>query len=457
MVCHMVRRTSSDQPGGNPGEAPRAAAARGAGGMHPTAARGFAAGAEAYERSRPDYPAGAVGQIVRWLDLEPGRTVLELGAGTGKLTRMLIPSGAQILALEPVAEMREALIAVTNATPDVDAPVTLVGGTAEAIDLSAGSVDVVVVAQAFHWFDAIRALSEIHRVLRPGGRLLLAWNMRDESVPWVRALGERTRLLANDGDPEWNGGWRASLARCGLFGPWETRTFRHVQSLTRAGVRDRVASISFVAAASPAERAAVLAEIDMLLESDSDTRDRERIELPYETELMCAERRTLPPGEEGIVVSVNANDGGVPKAPVDGTRIGLRGLEGDSHHKPEPVHGGPDAAVCLYAQEAIERVRADGHQAFPGAYGENVTLLGIDWSVLGAGDRLAIGSDAEGPLLELTETATPCATQTRWFVGGRYGRISHKAHPEDARWYARVLREGPVAPSMAVRRIPHDD
>ena len=86
----------------------------------------------------------------------------------------------------------------------------------------------------------------------------------------------------------------------------------------------------------------------------------------------------------GIVASVNLNRGGVPKPPVDGTMVRALGLVGDGHHNLD-VHGGPTAAVCLYPQEAVERVRADGHQSFPGSYGDNLTLLGIDWGALVAG------------------------------------------------------------------------
>lgn len=413
--------------------------------VHDTAARGFAAAADAYERSRPDYPADAVAAIVERLDLRPGRVVLELGAGTGKLTRLLVPSGARILALEPVVAMRAKLEA---AAPSVE----LIDGAAESIPLPAASVDAVVVAQAFHWFDAIRALSEIHRVLRPGGRLLLAWNRRDETVPWVRAMGDLVHAL-EAGEPQVRDeAWRGALTRCALFGPFESAAYRHAQTLTVEGVLDRVASISYVAAADPSTRATLLSNMEAVLRTNPETAGLERVEMPYDTEVMCAERRSPAPSSIGIVASVNVNAGGVPKPPIDGTRILTLNLEGDGHDEPEPVHGGPTAAVSLYAQEAIERVREDGHAGFPGAYGENLTLLGIDWATLRAGDRLALGAD-DGALLELTQHASPCQTIAHWFVERRIARISQKVHPDDARWYARVLREGPVAPGMTVRRI----
>ena len=359
--------------------------------IHPAAARGFDATADLYERARPDYPPDAVDAIVDRLDLRPGRTVLELGAGTGKLTRLLVPSGARIIALEPVPGMRGQLSRTVGEAGSVE----IIDGTAEAIPLPAGSVDAVVVAQAFHWFDAIRALSEIHRVLRPGGRLLLAWNRRDESVPWVHAMGELIRTLAG-GEPQvWDAGWRAALGRCALFAGWESLAFRHAQALTPAGVLERVASVSFVAAAEPSAQAEVLAEVEAVLRADPETAGRDVIELPYDTEVMWAERRSIEPGLLGIVASVNLNRGGVPKPPVDGTFVRELGLEGDGHDNPD-IHGGPTAAVCLYPQEAIERVRADGHQSFPGAYGENLTLLGIDWDALTEGDRLEIRGDDDG-------------------------------------------------------------
>jgi ubiquinone/menaquinone biosynthesis C-methylase UbiE len=144
--------------------------------IHPTAATGFAAAAAEYERGRPGYPPAAL----RALELAPGLTVLDLAAGTGKLTRALAESGATVIAVEPVAEMRAALPSSVRA----------VDGTAERIPLEDGAVELVTVAQAFHWFDGAAALAEIHRVLRPGGRLALIWNRRLEGDPLNQAIDE---------------------------------------------------------------------------------------------------------------------------------------------------------------------------------------------------------------------------------------------------------------------------
>ena len=146
------------------------------------AARGFAAAADAYERGRPEHSAESVELLARELGFGPGSRVVDLGAGTGKLTRQLVATGADVVAIEPIAEMRAKLASL----PSVHA----MAGTAEDLPLPNHSVDAVLVAQAFHWFDALRAMSEIRRVLKPGGGLGLIWQARDASVPWVARLNE---------------------------------------------------------------------------------------------------------------------------------------------------------------------------------------------------------------------------------------------------------------------------
>jgi SAM-dependent methyltransferase len=135
------------------------------------ASSSFARSAAAYERARPGYAPEAVAFLIERLALAPGRVVVDLAAGTGKLARQLVPSGARVVAVEPLAEMRSL----------IPAGIEVLDGTAEAIPLPDASADGVTVAQAFHWFDAGAALREIGRVLRPDGLLAIVSNRRDPS------------------------------------------------------------------------------------------------------------------------------------------------------------------------------------------------------------------------------------------------------------------------------------
>ena len=346
--------------------------------------------------------------------------------------------------MEPIAEMRAKLV---QSMPGVVA----VEGTAEDIPLPNHSVDAVVVGQAFHWFDGVRAVSEMRRVLRPTGALGLIWQARKPTRPWIERLDEIIDRV-DDGHPRFRtGAWREAFERSALFDPIEQATYDTVQRGSPETIVDRVGSISYVAAMPEARREQVLDEVRRLLASDPDTAGRVVIELPYLAHVYWTRPRALPAGPStGLVTAVNVSPGGVPKMPMAGTRIRRLGLDGDAHNEPEPLHGGPDKAVCLYSNEAIERIRAEGHQAFPGAYGENLTLAGLDWKELRPGDRLRLDG---GALLELTAFAAPCTKQSQWFVGGRHGRISARTHPEDARWYAAVLEEGQVGPGDEVRLV----
>lgn len=246
--------------------------------IHDAAARGFPRAVEDYERGRPGYPPEAVARLVEVLPIGPGRRVLDLAAGTGKLTRALEPFGAELVAVEPVAEMRAVLERASPAVQSVD-------GVAEGIPLADDSVDAVVVGSAFHWFDGERALTEIQRVLRPGGGLGLLWNVRDEAVPWVAALTEIMEPHRG-GAPRYSAGaWRAALDDSPLFSPLERASFHHVQRLPPEGVVARVASVSFVAALPAGKRARVLDHVRRLLERDPVTRGRPLVELPYRTDV----------------------------------------------------------------------------------------------------------------------------------------------------------------------------
>lgn len=229
--------------------------------------------ADAYERARPGYPDDAV----RWLSGEPPRDVLDLGAGTGKLTRSLVALGHRVTAVEPLEGMREQLV---RAVPSA----TALEGTAERIPVADASFDVVTVAQAFHWFDHERALPEIARVLRPGGALALVWNMRDARVAWVAELG----VLMG---AETYSGVRLAEATIGAsdrFGAVEQASFSHEQHLGEATLRDLVLSRSYCAVRPDDERQAVLERVSALFTAHAVDGV---LALPYVTACFRAPRR----------------------------------------------------------------------------------------------------------------------------------------------------------------------
>jgi SAM-dependent methyltransferase len=248
--------------------------------LHP-ATRGFAA-ADVYERGRPDYPAAAIGKIAELLDLRAGRTVLDLAAGTGKLTRLLVPSGANVIAVEPVPEMRAELERRVRG-------VAALGGTAERIPLTDSYVDAVTVAQAFHWFDEEPALREIHRVLKAGGGIALIWNARDERSDLQAALSEIIDPLEGSTPRRTKRDWKTMLADSGLFERCERRLFEHVQETDEQGVVDRVTSISFIASAPQSVRDDVAARVRTLVEGIDGP-----IRLPYMTEVYFGFARRDP-------------------------------------------------------------------------------------------------------------------------------------------------------------------
>jgi ubiquinone/menaquinone biosynthesis C-methylase UbiE len=224
-------------------------------------ARSFGAAADEYERARPSYPGAAVDWLI---------TVLDLGAGTGKFTRALVSRELDVIAVEPLGEMRQIL---QQQLPAVRA----MAGTAEAIPLEDASVDAVTAAQAWHWVDESRALPEVARVLRPGGALCLIWNRREEDVGWMRRLTDV--MASSDAD-------RIDMDRVAIgapFGPTETFDVAWSRTMSLELLLEMVRSRSHFITAEPVEKEQILAAVRALVESDPELSSARSFEMPYRT------------------------------------------------------------------------------------------------------------------------------------------------------------------------------
>lgn len=230
----------------------------------------FGAHAGAYERARPAWPE----DVARWLLPDGAALVVELGAGTGKLTRAVAALGARVVAVEPDARMLAVLRGL-----DLEG----VEGSAEAIPFGDGAADAVVAGSSLHWFDLETALREIHRVLRPGGRFGFGWNHRDDRHPVIARMSETVYAAqARLRTPRWRSrDWGAELLASGLFRDVEYELFEHVLELPRAALEDHLMSYSGVAALEDDERRRVLAEVGELLDSDPAVTDGAALRLPF--------------------------------------------------------------------------------------------------------------------------------------------------------------------------------
>ncbi len=150
------------------------------------------------------------------------------------------------------------------------------------------------------------------------------------------------------------------------------------------------------------------------------------------------------------VYQINTSNGRVPKLPTESAEISDSGIVGD-HQADQVHHGSPDQALCLYSLEVIEQLESEGHPIYPGAAGENITIAGLDWTLVRPGKRLKLGENIE---IEITAPAGPCQKNARWFKDGKFGRMSDKRHPSSSRMYARVLSAGRLATGDSVDLIP---
>ena len=253
--------------------------------LDPLAERGFSARAHAYERGRPEWPEAAVDTVLGELGLDSASTVVDLGAGTGKLTRRLRPRVGRVIAVEPSAAMRDELLA---AVPGVEAR----DGTAEAIPLPDASLEAVFVGDAFHWFATPAAIAEIARVVRPGGGLALMWNVHVGDEPWLREMGELIVGRAAPGlRPEnryQSGLWRKAFDGA-PFEPLQEVQVNHVLRTDLDGLLLHVSTWSFVGALDDDDRRALLSELEEVLERTLP--DPSDVAIPYRTDAHWTRRR----------------------------------------------------------------------------------------------------------------------------------------------------------------------
>jgi SAM-dependent methyltransferase len=242
--------------------------------------RSYGTVADIYDRTRPEYPDDAID----WLIGTPRRRILELGAGTGKLTRALRKRGHDVCATDPLGPMLQHLARNSDGALAVQA-------VAEGLPFRDMSFDTVVVAQAFHWFDHDKAIPEIARVMRPRGTLALVWNERDDSVPWVRRLSALLGELRDDYDVRDDAFKPAEL---GPFGAVEEKTFRFWQLVDKERLLGDVSTRSYVAVMEPADRDPLLARVGALY--DEYGRGVDGMRMPYLTRCFRAERLGEPTG-----------------------------------------------------------------------------------------------------------------------------------------------------------------
>ncbi|MFH8572928.1 class I SAM-dependent methyltransferase [Streptomyces sp. NPDC017993] len=244
---------------------------------HRTQALSFGTAAAAYQRGRPPYPP----QAIDWMVPATTRRILDLGAGTGKLTRQLHERGLDTIAVEPDDQMRAEL---TRQLPDI----TVLAGSAEAIPLPDHSVDTVVAAQVWHWVDAEHAMPEVARTLTPHGTLSLVWNIPDQREGWISALD---RVLHPRGAPPISSVGVGVDAIEPPFAPVEHHAIEWRDHLTRTELIDLVASSSSVITLPPAERAVLLIEVSRFCDSRPELAGTSKITMPYITH--CYRTRLL--------------------------------------------------------------------------------------------------------------------------------------------------------------------
>lgn len=245
--------------------------------LHWSAFTGYLRNADAYSRGRPGYPPEINDWLRTTLQIKHHSEVLDLGAGTGKFTQRLVDLGAHVTAVEPIKEMRDKF---KERWPDIE----VIEATAQQMpQVRSGSIDAVVCAHSFHWFATEEAMKEIHRVLKPGGRLGLIWNLRDASVDWVGQLAAIVSAEAGDNPRYYSGDWRKVFPYAGF----SLSTEKHFPHLHTGSPEDviinRIKSISFIASKTPEEQAVIFDKVRHLIATHPALANKESISVPYDT------------------------------------------------------------------------------------------------------------------------------------------------------------------------------
>ncbi|WP_407316124.1 class I SAM-dependent methyltransferase [Pseudomonas sp. nanlin1] len=243
--------------------------------------------ADAYTRGRPGYPPEVDGWLRKTLEIKKGTRVLDLGAGTGKFTQRLLDIGAKVTAVEPEKAMRDALMQQIQArsAPVAAGDFSLLSCRAEELEhhVEGGSIDAVVCAQAFHLFANVQAMAQIHRVLKPSGRLGLIWNLRDASQDWVAQLAKIVARHAGDHPRYYDGEWRKMFPCGGFSMPKESHFQHHHRGTPDNVIVNRIRSISFIADLPQEQQSQIIEEVRQLIASHPALAGQAEVSVPYNT------------------------------------------------------------------------------------------------------------------------------------------------------------------------------
>jgi ubiquinone/menaquinone biosynthesis C-methylase UbiE len=252
--------------------------------VHQTAAVGFNKDAGLYDRARPSYPQKAVEQMAKTCHITPQSRILDVAAGTGKFTTMLVERGYNVTALEPVEAMRQVL---RQKLPQIE----ILDGAATQIQLPDASIDVITIAQAFHWFANKDSLKEFHRVLKPNGYLVLIWNSKDEAVPWVEDIVVYMWNYKPKDTPQYRDNkWQSAFADQDLFGDLRYTAYSNNNTHSRQDIIDRVFSTSFISKQPEDVAVKIKADLNAIMDRYSITMKPEDTTVyPYRTDLFVAQ------------------------------------------------------------------------------------------------------------------------------------------------------------------------